>query len=353
MKRNNNPFSITLLVLLVAIFILTGGIFFSFSLRNILLNQQKIYLQEITEQASLDFAEYLRMNLSSLTETRLVPFEDELKRLSEKLSAMGSELERIDEKFEKIDDDLFAAVVSSCHVANLSPVQKHGFDVLHAALDMSRGFISIEPDQDKMEDALAAMENVASADTDERKEWFKSFFGIFKNLSLASGWRLTAMTRKDDFGGRAEFFVTNDHGEFCKNPLDRMSISGNPSLGAIEAAMFQFAITQMDLHWHSFYDQGCVVKDVPSLVRDKVKIRPIILKFAKSEKVWNFCSTDFSPSVSSLQDDLYNVRYVICRTHAGTVGFIERIAEVRNKGFIGDLNLRYEHLYTYDSGVRF
>lgn len=66
MKKSNNPFSITLLVLLVAVFILTGGIFFSFSLRNILLNQQKIYLQEITKQASLDFESYIEREMQAL-----------------------------------------------------------------------------------------------------------------------------------------------------------------------------------------------------------------------------------------------------------------------------------------------
>ena len=66
MSKNNNPFPITLLVLLVAVFILTGGIFFSFSLRNILLNQQKIYLQEVTKRASVDFAGYLEREMQAL-----------------------------------------------------------------------------------------------------------------------------------------------------------------------------------------------------------------------------------------------------------------------------------------------
>lgn len=66
MKNNKNLFSITLLVFWVAAFILTGGIYFSFSLRNILLGQQKVYLQEITKRASTDFAGYLEREMQSL-----------------------------------------------------------------------------------------------------------------------------------------------------------------------------------------------------------------------------------------------------------------------------------------------
>lgn len=66
MKNSKNLFSITLLVFLVAIFIVTGGLFFSFSLRNILLDQQKIYLQEITKRASIDFTGYLEREMQAL-----------------------------------------------------------------------------------------------------------------------------------------------------------------------------------------------------------------------------------------------------------------------------------------------
>ena len=66
MRKSNNPFPITLLVLLVATFVLTGGIFFSFSLRNTLLNQQKVYLQEVTKRASVDFTRYLEREMQAL-----------------------------------------------------------------------------------------------------------------------------------------------------------------------------------------------------------------------------------------------------------------------------------------------
>ena len=66
MKNNKNLFSITLLVLLVAVFVLTGGVFFSFGLRNVLLNQQKIYLQEVVKEAALDFTSYLEREMQSL-----------------------------------------------------------------------------------------------------------------------------------------------------------------------------------------------------------------------------------------------------------------------------------------------
>lgn len=65
-KSNKNLFPITLLVLLVAIVVLTGGLFFSFSLRNILLSQQKIYLQEVTKRASVDFIGYLEREMQAL-----------------------------------------------------------------------------------------------------------------------------------------------------------------------------------------------------------------------------------------------------------------------------------------------
>lgn len=66
MKSNKNLFSITLLVLFVAVFILTGGVFFSFSLRNILLDQQKVYVQEIAKRATGDFTVYLEREMQAL-----------------------------------------------------------------------------------------------------------------------------------------------------------------------------------------------------------------------------------------------------------------------------------------------
>lgn len=72
MKNNKNLFSITLLVLLVAVFVLTGGVFFSFGLRNTLLNQQKVYLQEVVKEASLDFTAYLQREMQSLQAISMV-----------------------------------------------------------------------------------------------------------------------------------------------------------------------------------------------------------------------------------------------------------------------------------------
>ena len=66
MKKNKNLFSITILVLLVAVVILTGGIFFSFSLRNTLLGQQKVYLQEVAKRAATDFTGYLEREMQAL-----------------------------------------------------------------------------------------------------------------------------------------------------------------------------------------------------------------------------------------------------------------------------------------------
>ena len=58
-------------------------------------------------------------------------------------------------------------------------------------------------------------------------------------------------------------------------------------------------------------------------------------------------------SVSSAGPDLYNVRYVKCLVGAGTIGFLELVAEVKSKGFIGDLNLTRNYLYSYDSEIRY
>lgn len=266
----------------------------------------------------------------------------------------GKKLKELDAEFDKIDAELVSAVVSSCKTIQLLPIQKHGFDILNAAFEKSKTYISILPDDDKVDDDLASMKDVSSTDTDERKEWFNSYMEIFPHLSLAPGWRLTAMTRRRYCGGSAEFFVTNDDGDFCKNPLDRISIKGDPTLGAMEAAIFGFAVTQVALFWHSLYNKGHIVCDIPTLLREYSDgVRPIICKIAKSREVWSFCDCDFSPSVSSAGPDLYNVRYVKCLVGAGTVGFLELVAEVKSKGFIGDLNLTRNYLYSYDSGIRY
>ncbi|MBO4707689.1 MAG: EAL domain-containing protein [Elusimicrobiaceae bacterium] len=65
-NSSKNLFSITLVVLSVAVLVVTGGLFFSFSLRNVLLNQQKVYLQEVTKRAASDFTGYLEREMQAL-----------------------------------------------------------------------------------------------------------------------------------------------------------------------------------------------------------------------------------------------------------------------------------------------
>ncbi len=64
--RKKKIFSISLLAFIVAVMLLTAGIFFSFSLRNILLGQQKIYILEAAEHASADFTGYLQREMQTL-----------------------------------------------------------------------------------------------------------------------------------------------------------------------------------------------------------------------------------------------------------------------------------------------
>ncbi len=64
--RKKKIFSISFLAFIVAVMLLTAGIFFSFSLRNILLGQQKIYILEAAEHASAEFTGYLQREMQTL-----------------------------------------------------------------------------------------------------------------------------------------------------------------------------------------------------------------------------------------------------------------------------------------------
>ena len=65
-QKNKRILSITLLAFLVGVVMVAGGVFFSFSLRNILLNQQKLYMLEITKRASKDFSSYFEREMQTL-----------------------------------------------------------------------------------------------------------------------------------------------------------------------------------------------------------------------------------------------------------------------------------------------
>ena len=286
-----------------------------------------------------------------------------------KLESIDEEFDKLDKEFERIiDEELMSAILSSCRVAQLSPVQEHGFRVLRAALRKSESYISnwhgaemkiamemmsplaapfpwdlhekLEALDKKLGDDMSAMKILSAEDTPTRKEWFKSFMGSFKHLSLSEGWRLSAMTRYRGDGRWAKFFVTNDNGEFCENPLDRMSVSGDPVLGSIEAAMFDFVITQVDLYWHALYNKGWVVQDIPTLVQEHPDVRSTILKIAESEDMRKFCDYDFLPSVTPRKGSGCLVRYVKC--HDG--GFSQLLKIVKTTGYIGNIWVPL-HLY--------
>ena len=65
-QKNKKIISITLLAFLVGAFMVSGGLFFSFSLRNILLSQQKRYVLEVAKRASVDFSSYLEREMQTL-----------------------------------------------------------------------------------------------------------------------------------------------------------------------------------------------------------------------------------------------------------------------------------------------
>lgn len=263
-----------------------------------------------------------------------------------KLESIDEEFDKLDKEFERIvDEELLSAILSSCRMAQLSPVQEHGFRVLHAALHMKKSCISNLPD-DKAEtelrvmdielgDDLSAMKKVSAGDTEIRRDWFKSFLGIFEHLSLAEGWRLSAMSRFRCSDGRAWFFVTNDNGGFCENPLDKMSVSGDPILGSIEAAMFDFVIAKVYLHGYDPHKEGWVVRDLPTLIQECPQVRFIMSNIAKSEDMREFCDYDFLPTVSLRRENEYWVRYVEYRMS----GFYQRVKLVGTSGCIGNIRV--------------
>lgn len=65
-QKNTNLISITLLSLIIGLFLFLGGLFFSFNLKNILSDQQGIYVLEFAQKASKDFSDYLKREMQTL-----------------------------------------------------------------------------------------------------------------------------------------------------------------------------------------------------------------------------------------------------------------------------------------------
>ena len=65
-QKNTNLVSVTVLSLIVGLLLFFGGVFFSFTLRNILSAQQKVVVLELAQKASKDFAEYLKREMQTI-----------------------------------------------------------------------------------------------------------------------------------------------------------------------------------------------------------------------------------------------------------------------------------------------
>lgn len=65
-QKKSNLSSVTLLALCVGVFLVLGGLCFSFTLRNILLNQQRVYISEIAQRAAGDFIGYIEREMKTL-----------------------------------------------------------------------------------------------------------------------------------------------------------------------------------------------------------------------------------------------------------------------------------------------
>ncbi len=65
-QKKSNLSSATLLALCVGVFLVLGGLCSSFTLRNILLNQQRVYISEIAQRAAGDFVGYIKREMKTL-----------------------------------------------------------------------------------------------------------------------------------------------------------------------------------------------------------------------------------------------------------------------------------------------
>lgn len=65
-QKNTNLISVTILSLVIGVLLFLGGVFFSFTLRNILSDQQKVVVLEFAQKASKDFSEYLKREMQTI-----------------------------------------------------------------------------------------------------------------------------------------------------------------------------------------------------------------------------------------------------------------------------------------------
>ena len=276
----------------------------------------------------------------------------------------GRKLKQLDAKIAKGWDEiadlrydisqLCASVATS--ILSLAPAESKLYncfaDVIKSALSFDDSYISILPDDDKADDEYAAMLDVSSDDDSGRRRWFDDFFGVFCSLSLEQGWRLTAFTDKNHWGGFAKFFLTDDKDRFCTNVFEHITISGDPVLGAIEAAMLDFAMTQINLIWHARYRRGYVIGGVRSLVHrfGFEEAHKILCQVIEKHPLNGIAEMNLSPRVDKIDDAMYGVRYVIFEPSSG---FVENELEVNSIGQIGNLNKRRTLLFEYDNGIRY
>ena len=65
-QKNTNLVTITILSLVIGILLFLGGLFFSFTLRNILSAQQKVIVLEMAQKAAKDFRDYLSREMQTI-----------------------------------------------------------------------------------------------------------------------------------------------------------------------------------------------------------------------------------------------------------------------------------------------
>ncbi len=263
-------------------------------------------------------------------------------------------LDRIENALDGNDELLVEFAVSCCRWNPNDRLRSHLGRVYGSAVDLLRRFKGVEASEEDAFSDEGAMAFVASGDTPERQRWFCEFLGLFENLSMAPDWRLSAITRSDGLSGRAEFFaVCNEVGSWVeRNPFDCILVSGDPELGAAEAALLDFVIGQVDLSWHSLYRVGYFVDDICFFAFDRRKqlVRDIVLQMAERGEIARFCDCDFEPRVEFVGEGRYKVSFMECSPH---IGFARRTTFVDEDEWSLKIEAKVEPLFEYDSPIRY
>lgn len=263
-------------------------------------------------------------------------------------------LDRIENALDGNDELLVEFAVSCCRWNPNDRLRSYLGRVYVSAMDMLGRFEGVEASAAHVSSDEEAMAFVASGDTPERQRWFCEFLGLFENLSMAPDWRLSAITRSDGLSGRAEFFaVCSEVGGWVEsNPFDYILVSGDPELGAAEAALFDFVIGQVDLSWHSLYRVGYFVDDICFFAFDSRRqlVRDIVLQMAERGEIACFCDSDFEPRVESVGEGRYKVSFMECSPH---IGFARCTAFVEEDELSLKIETKVEPLFEYDSPIRY